>query len=61
MNWLIVRGLRQHGYREQADAIVASSAELVLRSGFREFYNPLTGEGYGARNFGWSTLVLDLI
>ncbi len=61
MNWLIARGLRQHGYREQADAIAASSAELVLKSGFREFYNPYTGEGYGARDFGWSTLVLDLI
>jgi hypothetical protein len=61
MNWFIVRGLQQHGYREQADAIVASSAQLVLKSGFREFYNPLTGDGYGARNFGWSTLVLDLI
>ena len=61
MNWLIARGLRHHGYREQADAIAASSAELVLKSGFREFYNPLTGEGYGARDFGWSTLVLDLI
>ena len=59
-NWLIVKGLRQHGYDEAANAIARRSAELVLKSGFREFYNPLTGEGYGARNFGWSTLVVDM-
>jgi hypothetical protein len=33
---------------------------MVAGSGFREFFNPLTGEGYGAHSFGWSTLVLDL-
>jgi len=36
------------------------SRDLVLESGFREFYHPLTGEGYGARSFGWSTLVVDM-
>ena len=29
-------------------------------SGFREYYNPYTAEGLGARNFGWTTLALDL-
>jgi hypothetical protein len=32
----------------------------VLRHGFREYYNPVTGRGLGARNFGWSTLLVDL-
>jgi hypothetical protein len=34
---------------------------MMASSGVREFYDPLTGEGQGARDFGWSTLVLDLI
>jgi hypothetical protein len=34
---------------------------LIAKSGFREYYNPLTGEGFGARNFGWSTLLIDMI
>lgn len=38
-----------------------SSAHLVLKSGYREFYNPLTGKGYGERNFGWSTLLVDML
>ena len=60
-NWLIMKGLQQHGYDEAANAIARRSAELVLKSGFREYYNPLNGEGYGARDFGWSTLVVDML
>ncbi|MEE9286254.1 MAG: hypothetical protein V3V35_11075 [Dehalococcoidia bacterium] len=60
-NWLIAGGLRRHGYTEIADTIARKSAELALKSGFREFYNPFTGEGYGAREFGWSTLIVDML
>ena len=35
--------------------------ELVDKHGFREFYNPYTGEPYGAPGFGWSTLVIDML
>ena len=41
--------------------IVASRIELVERHGFREYYNPLNGEGLAARRFGWSTLLIDLL
>jgi hypothetical protein len=30
------------------------------REGSREFYEPFTGEGLGARAFGWSTLIAEL-
>jgi hypothetical protein len=30
------------------------------RSGFREYYDPLTGEGHGAREFTWTGLLLDM-
>ena len=60
-NWLLVQGLRQHSFHEPARHIAEKSAELVLKSGFREYYNPLTGEGYGAKDFGWSTLVVDML
>ena len=32
-----------------------------LRHGFREYYNPLTGRGLGARGFGFATLLVDLL
>jgi neutral trehalase len=60
-NWFIVKGLRKHGYEREADKIVERMVEMVQREGFKEYYNPETGEGYRRENFGWSTLVLDLL
>jgi glycogen debranching enzyme len=55
-NWLVWGGLRRHGYADLADAVARGSRDLAQRSGFWEYYNPLTGEGGGAKEFGWSTL-----
>jgi glycogen debranching enzyme len=60
-NWLVVKGLLKHGYDDIASGIIARMGEMVERGGFREYFNPLTGKGYGKHNFGWSTLLLDLI
>ena len=59
--WLLVPGLRRLGYEREADRIVQSLAAAVAREGFREYYNPLTGAGLAARDFGWSTLIVDLL
>ena len=59
-NWFLSHALRGHGYRELADTIVEKSHECIEKSGFREYYHPYTAEGLGARDFGWSTLILDL-
>jgi len=55
-NWLLVRGLRRHGYDDLADTLAARSRELVEEGGFNEFYNPLDGTPVGAPKFGWATL-----
>ncbi len=60
-NWYLVKGLRKHGFNEFAQTIVDRTVELVKRGGFREFFDPFTGEGYGASYFGWSTLVVDMM
>jgi glycogen debranching enzyme len=59
-NWFLSHALRRHGYGELADIIVARSQECIEKSGFREYYHPYTAEGLGARDFGWSTLILDM-
>lgn len=59
-NWFIVRGLRKHKFYDEANLIAQKSAELIQKSGFREYFNPLTGKGGGAHNFGWSTLAVDM-
>jgi glycogen debranching enzyme len=59
--WLLIPAMRRLGYTQEAERILASYLELIARHGFREYYNPLNGEGLAARHFGWSTLLVDLV
>lgn len=60
-NWFVVKGLQKHGYDNIAKDVVGKMKMMIEKHGFREYYNPETGEGYRRQNFGWSTLLLDLI
>jgi glycogen debranching enzyme len=60
-NWYIARGLRRHGREDLARTIEDRSAALVELSGFREYYDPRSGEGFGAHGFSWTALVLDML
>lgn len=60
-NWFIYRGLKRYGFDEEAAKIADDSLKLIQLSGFREQYDPLTGEGYGARGFTWPGLILDML
>lgn len=59
-NWLLHRGLEQHGYLDDAIRLAERTVELVHRSGLREFYDPIDGTPSGSAGFGMSTLALDL-
>ena len=39
----------------------SASRSAVDAAGLREYYDPFTGAGMGAVDFGWSTLVLELL
>lgn len=59
-NWLVAEGLRRYGATDLADRVVADGVELVEREGFREYFNPESGEGRGSDRFSWSAaLYLD--
>lgn len=60
-NWFIVKGLRRHGHHAIADRLVEKMVEMIQKHGFREYYNPETGVGYRREDFGWSTLIIDLL
>lgn len=61
-NWLLWSGLRQHGREREATEIARASLGLVARLGFREYFDPFGGAGYGSDRFSWSAaLALDLI
>ena len=58
--WLLDPSLRALGYEDHADHVAGSLATAAARDGLREYYDPLTGRGLGARGFGWSTLLAEL-
>jgi hypothetical protein len=33
----------------------------MAREGFREYYESRSGRGMGANDFGWSTLIVELL
>jgi glycogen debranching enzyme len=61
VNYYLYWGLRSHGYRDIATELAKRTVQMVGKGGMREFFNPYTAEGYGAVDFGWTALVLDLI
>jgi len=60
LNWAVVRALRAAGLETEADYVAEKSLEMAGLSGFREFYDPLTGAGLRGTAFGWATAVVDL-
>ena len=57
-SWLVWRGLELSGEHALADELAAAMTTLVAGAGFREYFNPLTGEGLGARDFSWSAALI---
>ncbi len=60
-NWFLAKGLLRHGYHELYEELKAKTLDLIREHGFCEYYDPFTGEpGQAMRNFGWSTLAIDV-
>jgi len=55
--WLLWQGLRRLGYEQEAARMARGVIGAVEREGLREYYDPRTGTGLGARGFAWSALV----
>jgi glycogen debranching enzyme len=59
--WFLAPAIARLGYEEEAERIVLSLVVAAERHGLREYYNPHSGRGLAARQFGWSTLLTDLV
>lgn len=59
-NWFIFKGLKRYGYDDLAHLLRRKTEKLIAGSGFREYYDARTGEGYGAHDFTWGGLVIDM-
>jgi hypothetical protein len=58
--WMVWLGLRRLGYEREAGRLADGVVATVAREGLREYYDPRTGTGLGARDFAWSALVAEL-
>ncbi len=62
INWMVIDGLKRYGYHDHAAALTDLSLEMVQKSGFAEYFDPITGEPLGTDNFSWTAaLALDLL
>jgi hypothetical protein len=59
--WLVSLGLRRLGLGVEADLLARRLADVMGREGFREYYESRSGRGMGAHDFGWSTLIVELL
>lgn len=61
LNWLIFQGLIFQQRNDLAANIAKKIIRLLYYNGFWEYFNPHTGEGLGARDYSWDSLVTDMI
>lgn len=58
--WMAWLGLRRLGYEHEAEQLASGLIATATREGLREYYDPFSGKGMGAKDFAWSTLVAEL-
>jgi hypothetical protein len=56
MNMMIGEGLAEAGEHALARRIKRETAGMVSQ-GFREYFDPLTGEGLGGGHFSWTAAI----
>ncbi|AXT27843.1 hypothetical protein D1823_15495 [Ruegeria sp. AD91A] len=62
VNYLIAEGLSRSGQREMAQRILADSLKLIQKSGFAEYYDPMSGEPCGGSSFTWTAaMVIEIL
>jgi len=61
-NWLVIDGLKRYGFHDHAAALRESTLEMIKHGGWREYFNPETADGLGAKEFSWTAaLAIDLL
>jgi len=57
MNYLVSNGLAEQGHKALADSVRDNLCQLIQQSGFRECFNPITGEGCLGTDFSWTAAI----
>jgi glycogen debranching enzyme len=58
INYLLVKGLREASEQALAERIRQASLACIARSGFSEYYQPITGQALGGGTFTWTAAMV---
>jgi hypothetical protein len=59
--WMLWIGMLRLGHEAEAREMVTRLVPMIEHKGLREYYDPLTGEGLGAREFAWTSLIAEMV
>ena len=58
INYMIADGLRQAGRHNMVDRIIEDSLQLIEKSGFAEYFDPIDGTACGGNSFSWTAAIV---
>jgi hypothetical protein len=62
INWMLSQGMKSYGFQEKADSMKKDMIQLPVRFGFHEYFDSISGSGYGSKDFSWTAaLFMDLV
>lgn len=62
INWMLSQGMKSYGFREKSDSMKKDMIQLPVRFGFYEYFDSISGTGYGSNAFSWTAaLFIDLV
>lgn len=62
VNYMIAEGLARSGQKAMAQRILDDSLRLIEKSGFAEYYDPVSGEPCGGGDFTWTAaMVIEIL
>ncbi|MBK3333230.1 DUF547 domain-containing protein [Persephonella atlantica] len=62
INWMLYQGLKRYKFKQKAEHLEKTILELPIRFGFYEYFDSVSGAGYGTKDFSWTAaLFIDLL
>ena len=58
VNYMISDGLKRAGYDDVAKVVIDDSLALIKEGSFAEYYDHVTGDGYGGDRFTWTAAMV---
>lgn len=57
LNYMIATGFAEIGATERAERIRKDTVALIEKSGFAEYFDPISGQGAGGNSFSWTSAI----